>query len=85
MACLQIYDLLITIIRECVNRIASEKTCIAIIESRNHLEKLLTYVCVESARISYIYNQYVLPINKYNTGIKFSSHKFCKVHARLRD
>ena len=87
MACLQIYDLLITIIRECVNRIASEKTCIAIIESRNHLEKLLTYVCVESARISYIYNQYVLfPINKYNTGIKFSSHKFCKdAYLRLRD
>jgi len=88
MACLQIYDLLITIIRECVNRIASEKTCIAIIESRKHLEKLLTYVCVELARTSYIYNQYVpFPIsNKYNTGIEFRSHKFCKdAYLRLRD
>ena len=87
MACLQIYDLLITIIRECVNRIATEKTCIAVVESRQHLGKLIRYVNIELARISYLYNQSVqLPLDKGISGIEFENFKFCKdAYLCLRD
>ena len=58
-ASLQVYDLLLTVIRECVNRMFTDKTCVSIKESMNHMNRLIRYTNSELARLSYIHNKSV--------------------------
>lgn len=56
-SCLQIYDLIITIFRESVNKIAVERTAKSIDEAMTHVKKITDYANRELARLSYVYNK----------------------------
>ena len=56
-ASLQIYDLFITIFRECINKIAEERSADAIAEAYAHINQISSYANVELARLSYIYGK----------------------------
>lgn len=76
-ASLQLYDLLITVMRECINRIFAERTCISIDESLLQIKRLIRYINTELVRLSYIYNRSLV---LYDWGNKYYyySYKFCK-------
>jgi hypothetical protein len=54
---LQIYDLLVTIFRESVNKIAVERTSASIGEAMSHIKKITDYANRELARLSYVYSK----------------------------
>lgn len=56
-SCLQIYDLVITIFRESVNKIAESRTGEAVIETMEHVKKITDYANRELARLSYVYSK----------------------------
>ena len=56
-ACLQIYDLFITIFRECINKITEERSAEAIVETYSHINQITKYANSELARLSYIYGR----------------------------
>ena len=54
---LQIYDLIITIFRESVNKIAVERTGESVKEAMSHVKKITDYANRELARLSYVYSK----------------------------
>jgi ArsR family metal-binding transcriptional regulator len=56
-SCLQIYDLIVTIFRESVNKIAVERTAKSVNEAMNHVRKITDYANRELARLSYVYSK----------------------------
>jgi hypothetical protein len=53
---LQIYDLIVTIFRESVNKIAVERTAESVKEAMTHVKKITDYANRELARLSYVYS-----------------------------
>ena len=56
-SCLQIYDLIVTIFRESVNKIAVERTAESVKEAMTHVKKITDYANRELARLSYVYSK----------------------------
>lgn len=54
---LQIYDLIVTIFRESVNKIAVERTAESVKEAMIHVKKITDYANRELARLSYVYSK----------------------------
>ena len=75
-SCLQIYDLIITIFRECVNKISEERTSKAIMEAMTHVKKITDYANRELARLSYVYSK---SIELFDFNLcQFNNAKFTK-------
>lgn len=56
-SCLQIYDLIVTIFRESVNKISVERTAESVKEAMTHVRKITDYANRELARLSYVYSK----------------------------
>jgi hypothetical protein len=75
-SCLQIYDLIITIYRESINKIAVERTEASIVEAMSHIKKITDYANRELARLSYVYSKSIELFDFRNCN--FYSVKFNK-------
>ena len=75
-ACLQIYDLFITIFRECINKITEDRSANAIAEAYSHINQISSYANGELARLSYIYGK---PIALFDLKpCRFNNTRFTK-------
>ena len=75
-SCLQIYDLLITIFRESINKMAQDRSAESVIESMTHIKKITDYANRELARLSYVYSKSIELFDFKNST--FYSVKFTK-------
>jgi hypothetical protein len=67
MSCLQIYDLIITIFRESINKITEGRTKESVIEAQTHVKKITDYANRELARLSYIYSRSIFMFSFLHT------------------
>lgn len=78
-ACLQIYDLFITIFRECINKITHERSIESIKQTYAHINQISSYANTELARLSYIYGNSIELFDLkpcYFTSIRFTKTEY---------